>query len=135
LPAVGGVAGDDQRHNQHKRDEREPGERVVANSRADQRRGFGAAGKITFGASCIGPGASELGCAWVLSEPDYGTGFRLGSTFLNKFGADSGTVSLGNDSLGQVTLLGPMNVKVTLIDNAGNRSNSVVVAVAHWVQM
>ena len=40
-------------------------------------RSTGAAGKITFGASCGGPGATELGCAWVLFEPDYGTGFRL----------------------------------------------------------
>jgi len=93
----------------------------------------GAAGKITFGASCGGPGATELGCAWVLFEPDYGTGFRLGGSFLNKFGVASGSVS-SSLSEGQATLLGPMNVKVTLIDNAGNSSNSVVVPVAHWLQ-
>jgi hypothetical protein len=93
----------------------------------------GAAGKIKFGASCVGPGATELGCAWILFEPDYGTGFRLGGSFLNKFGVASGSVS-SSLSEGQATLLGPMNVKVTLIDNAGNSSNSVVVPVAHWLQ-
>ncbi|MGA9625483.1 MAG: M36 family metallopeptidase [Bryobacteraceae bacterium] len=94
----------------------------------------GAAGKITFGASCGGAGATDLGCAWILFEPDSGTGYRLGGAFLNKAGVDSGTVSSGDLPQPFSTLLGPMNVRVTLIDNAGNRSNSVVVPVAHWFQ-
>jgi hypothetical protein len=92
----------------------------------------GAAGKITWGTAC--PGVPGLGCAWILFEPDYGTGFSLGGPFLNWPGLDSGAVSSGDLPQSQVTLLGPMNVKVTLIDNAGNRSNTVVIAVAHWVQ-
>ena len=94
----------------------------------------GAAGKITFDASCGGAGATDLGCAWILFEPDSGTGYRLGGAFLNKAGVDSGTVSSGDLPQPFSTLLGPMNVRVTLIDNAGNRSNSVVVPVAHWFQ-
>jgi len=60
-------------------------------------------------------------------------GLPPGGLLSNKFGVASGSVS-SSLSEGQATLLGPMNVKVTLIDNAGNSSNSVVVPVAHWLQ-
>jgi hypothetical protein len=92
----------------------------------------GAAGRIASVAPC--GGSPGLGCAWILFEPDSGTGFRVWGPYLDCPGLDSGTISSGDlpQSLG--TLLGPTNVKVTLIDNAGNRSNSVAVPVAHWFQ-
>lgn len=92
----------------------------------------GAAGKIASVAA--GGGATGLGYAWILFEPDSGTGFRVWGPYLDRPGLDSGAISSGDlpQSLG--ALLGPMNVKVTLIDNAGNRSNRVTVAVAHWFQ-
>jgi hypothetical protein len=92
----------------------------------------GAAGKITSVAAC--GGATGLGCAWILFEPDYGTGFRLWGPYLDCPGLDSGVVSSGDIPQSLGTLLGPMSVKVTLIDNAGNRSNTVAVPVAHWFQ-
>jgi hypothetical protein len=92
----------------------------------------GVAGKITSVAAC--GGATGLGCAWILFEPDYGTGFRLWGPYLDCPGLDSGVVSSGDIPQSLGTLLGPMSVKVTLIDNAGNRSNTVAVPVAHWFQ-
>jgi serine protease AprX len=92
----------------------------------------GAAGRITWSSTAC-PSGVFLGCARILFEPDAGTGFNVLGPFLNLPGADSGVISSGNLTQPKSTVLGPTNVKVTLIDNAGNRSNTVVVAVDHWV--
>jgi hypothetical protein len=55
----------------------------------------------------------------------------MGGSFLNWPGLNSGFIS-SSVNLAPGTLLGPMNVEVTLIDNAGNQSNTVTVPVSQW---